>query len=370
MAMTQWEKLARKTKTNLLSEGVGSAEFTGYIDTGAYTLNMINSGSLFNGIPNNSFTGLAGETSTGKTFFALAITKHFLDADKNAGVLYVDTESAVRRAMAENRGMETHRITGFEPDTVEEYRTKMLEYMAAYAEIPEKERFKMIAVLDSMGNLSTIKEITDTGTFGDTKEAEKRRTTKDMTKPGILKGTFRLLRTRMAKLHVPMLITDHVYANIGGYGPTKEIAGGSGLKYAADMILMLTKAKAREGDTSDGDVIGSKITVKAYKSRLGRENAEVQVLLNYDTGLDRYYGLMDMAVDAGVFQKATKGLILPGGTAVSRKEILKNPEQVYTMDVLKAIDEAASPMYRYGTGGTSLPYVDPDLDDDVEAIEA
>lgn len=361
MAQSMWEKLAKKTNQHLLSAGAGIAEFNGYMDTGCYTLNMISSGSMFNGIPNNSFTGFAGESTTGKTFFVLAIAKHFLDHNNDSGVWYADSESAVRKAMAENRGMQPDRIIMAEPITVEEYRTKALETLAAYESIPD--RAAMLFILDSLGGLSTNKEIEDTSTFGDTVTAEKKRNTKDMTRPGLLKGSFRVLRHPMARLKVPMLITNHVYDNVGGYGNPKVMGGGSGLKYAADTIFFLSKAKAKEGDDSTGEVIGAKITITAVKSRMGRENAKVQCLLNYDTGLDKYYGLMDIAEEVGVFGKAAKGLILPGGVAASRKEILKHPEQIYTMDVLQAIDEAARPMFVYGSENP-LPYVAPE--DEVE----
>jgi RecA/RadA recombinase len=365
MAQNQWQKLAKRTGLNMLGEGLGSAEFNGYLDTGCYTMNMISSGSLFNGIPNNSFTGIAGESTTGKTFFALAIAKNFMDNVKDAGIYYADSESAVRKAMAENRGMDGMRMVQAEMSTVEEFRTMLLHFLDGYTSI--EPRLPLLAILDSLGSLSTNKEMEDTSTFGDTVAAEKKRNTKDMTRPGLIKGSFRVLRLKMATLKIPMIITNHVYANIGGYGPQKEMGGGSGLKYAADTIFFLSKAKAKEGDASDGEVIGSKITIKAVKSRMGRENAQVQALLNYDTGLDKYYGLMEMAEETGVFQKASKGLILPGGTAVSRKEILKNPKQVYTMDILKAIDEAARPLFTYGSEN-SLPYVAPE--DELETEEA
>jgi hypothetical protein len=243
----------------------------------------------------------------------------------------------------------------------------MLEFIEAYGAF--EERPPLMAVLDSLGALSTNKEMEDTGTFGDSKEAQKRRETKDMTRPGLIKGSFRVLRLKMAKLKVPMIITNHLYANIGGYGPNKEMAGGSGLKYAADAIWFLTKAKAKEGDKSDGAVIGAKITATAVKSRLARENAKVQVLLNYDTGLDRYYGLLDMGLEAGVIQQLPKGFEFPGGVKVSRKDVLSNPEQVYTAEVLKQIDEAASPMFSYGKDGNPN-YVAPDDETEEETEEA
>lgn len=347
MAMSWQEKVAKKTGKNLLGHALGLGENTGFIDTGSYALNLLGSGSVFGGIPNNSFTGLAGETTTGKTFFSLGIVKHFFE-NPEAGCYYADTEAAVQKSTAEMRGIDSMRIIQLESLCVEDFRTDMLEQMEVY-EALGPDRPPAIAVLDSLGNLSTRKELEDTSTFGDSKEAQKRRETRDMTKPGLLKGTFRLLRQKMARLKVPMIITNHIYSTMDQYRP-KEIAGGSGLKYAADTIWMLTKSKAREADARDGDVIGSKITVTSYKSRMARENAQVQVLLDYAKGLDRYYGLMDIAIDSGIFQTLPKGLELPDGTKVSRKEVLRNPDQIYTQDILKAIDEAAAPVFKYGQG--------------------
>ena len=354
MAKSFWEKLAQKTNVHLLSEGLGAGEHTGFIDTGSYALNLLACGSLWDGIPNNSFVCLAGETSTGKTYFTLGIIKNFLNAHPDAGVFYHDTEAAVRLKMAENRDIDAERIQIFGPKSIESFRTKTIEQIVKYQELCKEvgETPPFMMVLDSLGNLSSEKELEDTAAFGDTKTAEKQRNTKDMTKAGLLKGSFRVLRQTMGELKIPMIITNHIYANIGGYGPQKIMSGGSGPSYVADTIWFLTKSKAREGDDSDGEIIGSKITVTANKSREGRENAQVQVLLNHNTGLDRYYGLLDIALEAGVFKQLAKGIELPGGIKVARKEILRNPTEIYTQEILQAINDAtqAQSMFLYGTG--------------------
>ena len=89
--------------THMVEDEVSSSEFSGTIDTGSYILNAAFSGSIFGGIPNNKITAFAGETSTGKTFFALGVIKQFLDKNPDGGVLYYDTEAAVTKAIMEQR---------------------------------------------------------------------------------------------------------------------------------------------------------------------------------------------------------------------------------------------------------------------------
>ena len=109
--------------TAIAADGVGSAEFTGTIDTGSYILNAAISGSIYGGVPNNKITAFAGESATGKTFFVLGIVKAFLDANPEGGVMYYDTEAAVTRQMMEQRGIDTTRVIVAEPDTNTKPRT-------------------------------------------------------------------------------------------------------------------------------------------------------------------------------------------------------------------------------------------------------
>ena len=95
--------------TSIASDGEASGEFSGCIDTGCYMLNAVMSGSIYGGMPNNKVTGFAGESSTGKTFFALSIVQSFLENNPDAGVVYYDTEAAVTREMMTSRGIEIGR---------------------------------------------------------------------------------------------------------------------------------------------------------------------------------------------------------------------------------------------------------------------
>ena len=321
--------------TCIAADGAGSAEFGGFIDTGSYILNAALSGSLYGGIPDNKITAFAGESATGKTFFVLGVVRAFLDKNPTGGIVYYDTEAAVTKTMMEDRGIDTNRVILAEPDTIQKFKTHALKMIEAYEKQPEDKRPPMMFVLDSLGILSTSKEMEDSLEGKDTR---------DMTKSQIIKAAFRVLTLKLAKVRVPMLVTNHVYEVVGSYIPQKEISGGSGLKYAASTIAMLSKKKEKDGD----EVIGNIIKVKMFKSRLSKENGQVEVLLSYDKGLDRYYGLLDLAEKHKIINKSSTRYELPDGRKVFGKEINRNPEQYFTEDILAQLEEAAKKEYSYG----------------------
>lgn len=319
----------------LLDDSLGAAEFTGYIDTGCYILNALLSGSIYGGVPNNKVTALAGETTTGKTYFALSIVKHFLDSDPAASVIYFDTEAAVTREMMHMRGIDTSRILLAEPDTIQKFRHQALKMLAAYEELSEDKRPPLLMVLDSLGMLSTTKELEDSTEGKDTR---------DMTKAQVIKATFRTVTLKLGKLRVPLILTNHVYDVIGSYVPMKTMSGGAGLRYAASTIIYLSKKKDKEGK----DVVGNIIKAKLEKSRITRENSVVEMKLNYVTGLDKYYGLLDLAEKYGIIKKVSTRYEMPDGTKLFAKTINEEPEKYFTPELLDQIDEVARKEFLYG----------------------
>ena len=205
-------KSIKQKDLSIVSDGQSSAEFSGFLDTGCYLLNAGISGSIFGGIPNNKILAIAGAESTGKSFLMLNIIKHFLSQDKMSGVFYFDTESAITQSMMSDRGIDTDRVVLSEPNTIQEFRNTALKILDHYEE--QDERPPAIMVLDSMGQLSSTKELEDT--------AEEKETV-DMTKAKVLKATFRVLGGRLAKLGIPLLITNHTYALINAYIPEEEM---------------------------------------------------------------------------------------------------------------------------------------------------
>ena len=319
----------------LVSEGVEAGDVSSYIDTGSYTFNALLSGSIFGGLPSNKITAIAGEAATGKTFFALGIVKSFLDKNKEAGVIYFESESALTRDLVEARGIDSKRMVIVPVATVQEFRHQSIKVIDKYIEQEESKRKPIMFVLDSLGMLSTTKEMTDTA---EGKE------TRDMTRSQIVKAAFRVLTLKLGKAKVPMIMPNHTYSVIGSMFPQKEMGGGSGLKYAASNIVYLSKRKEKDGK----QVIGNVIHCKNYKSRLTKENAMIDVRLTYDKGLDKHYGLLDLAIKYDIFKSVSTRVELPDGSKQYAKTINNEPDKFFTKDILAQIDKAAKKEFLYG----------------------
>jgi len=311
-------------------------ETESYVDTGSYIFNALVSGSIFGGVSGNKITAIAGESSTGKTFFSLAVVKNFLDNNPTGYCLYFDTEAAITRSLLESRGIDTTRLVVVNVVTVEEFRGKALKAVDLYMKKPEGDRNPCMFVLDSLGMLSTSKEIND---------ALNDKEVRDMTKSQLIKGAFRMLTLKLGQANIPMIVTNHTYDVIGSYVPMKEMGGGSGLKYAASSIIYLSKKKEKDGT----DVIGNIIKCKTQKSRLSKENQDVEVRLYYDErGLDRYYGLLELGEIGGLW-KNVAGRYEINGKKIYGKEILKNPQEYFTDDIMAKLEEIAHSEFSYGT---------------------
>lgn len=270
------------------------------------------------------------------TFFALAVIKNFLEQNPEGYCLYFDTEAAITKSLLESRGIDVSRVVVINVVTVEEFRTKALKAVDLYMKKPKEERKPCFFVLDSLGMLSTNKEINDA-----LAESDK----KDMTKAALIKGAFRMLTLKLGQAEIPMIVTNHIYANVGGYGPPTTQSGGSGLLYSASTIIELSKSKEKEGT----EIVGNIIKAKTFKSRLSKENQEVEIRLYYDErGLDRYYGLLELGQLGGLWENKA-GRYEINGKKIYGKQILANPDEYFTEEVMQKLDQIARAEFSYGS---------------------
>jgi len=320
----------------IVSDGVTAGDVASFVDTGSYIFNSLVSGSIFGGLPSNKITAIAGESSTGKTFFALSVVQHFLDSDPDSGVIYFESESAISKQMIEDRGIDSTRMMIVPVTTVQEFRTQAIRIVDKYLEQSAEQRKPLMFVLDSLGMLSTSKEIED---------SEAGKETRDMTRAQVVKSIFRVLTLKLGKANVPMIVTNHTYDVVGAYVPTKEMGGGSGLKYAASTIIYLSKSKEKDGK----EVVGNIIKCKAVKSRFTKENSLIETRLFYDErGLDKYYGLLELGEKYGVFQRVGNRYKV-GESNLYPKSILADPEKYFTPEIMQALDESARKEFGYGS---------------------
>ncbi|NDB84868.1 MAG: recombinase RecA [Alphaproteobacteria bacterium] len=321
---------------SIADEGIEAGDVTGLVDTGSFALNALISGSIYGGLPANKVTALAGEPSTGKTFYTINIVRKFLEDNLDGFVFYFESESAISREMLIDRGVDTKRVAILPVATIQEFRTQAVKILDKY--LAQKERKPMFFVLDSLGNLSTEKEMQD---IADGKD------TRDMTRAQLIRGAFRVLTLKLGKAKVTLLVTNHVYDQVGAYIPTKKMGGGSGLEYAASTIIFLSKKKDKMLDDDDGRT-GAVITAHTKKARLTIEDKKVETWLNYSSGLDPYYGLLDLAEQAGIVKKVSTRYEFPNGTKEFEKGIKKNPEKFFTKEILDQIDDFCKKEFLYG----------------------
>jgi len=305
-----------------------------YIDTGSYILNALISGSIHKGLPSNKITAFAGETATGKTFFLLGIVKQFLVDNPSGGVLYFESESALTKQMIIDRGIDSERMIILPVTTIQEFTHQALKVVEKHwASLADGRPLMMC--LDSLGMLSTTKEVTD---ISEGKE------TKDMTRAQLVKGAFRVLTLKLGKAGIPLLVTNHTYKQVGTMFPQDVMGGGSGIQYAASTIVFLSKRKEKDGT----DVVGNVIHCKNYKSRLTKENKKIDVHLRYDQGLNRHYGLLTLAEEAGIIKKVSTRYEMPDGSKMFGKAIAAEPEKYFTPEILDKLNEYAKKVFLYG----------------------
>ena len=321
---------------SIVDEGIAAGDCDSYVDTGSYILNALCSGSIFGGLPQNKVTALAGESSTGKTFFALSIVKNFLEQNADGEVVYFESESAISKDMMETRGIDVKRVGLVPVTTVQDFRTQSIKIVDEYMKFKKEDRPPMLFVLDSLGMLSTTKEVQDAT---DGKE------TRDITRAQVIKSIFRILSLKLGQAGIPLIVTNHTYEVVGAYVPTKEMGGGTGLKYAASSILFLSKKKEKDGTEQVGNII----KVKAHKSRFTKENSIVETRLFFDErGLDKYYGLLELGQQYGVFERVGNRVKTEHGN-VYPSAIYKDPEKYFTPEILQALDECARKEFCYGS---------------------
>ena len=307
-----------------------------YVDTGSYIFNGLVSGSIFGGVSGNKITAIAGESSTGKTFFSLAVVKNFLDSNPDGYCLYFDTEAAVNKSLLADRGLDLDRIVVVNVVTIEEFRSKALKAVDIYLKKPEDERKPCMFVLDSLGMLSTEKEITD---------ALNEKQVRDMTKSQLVKGAFRMLTLKLGSSKHSY---DRYESHLRCHWRLCPYKGNGWRQWTqvccTSTIIYLSKKKEKDGT----EIVGNLIKAKTAKSRLSKENKDVTVRLYYDErGLDRYYGLLELGEIGGLW-KNVAGRYEIDGKKVYAKAIYKDPESYFTPEVMEKLDQIAQKEFSYG----------------------
>jgi RecA/RadA recombinase len=234
-------KVSGNQYASTVDDGLDGSDVSGHVDTGSYILNALLSGSIYKGMPDNKIVALAGESATGKTYFSLGIVKRFLDDNASGVVLYFDSEQAVTSEMFKARGIDPKRVAVFPVATVEEFRRQVITVVDKCLEMKETERKPMFIVLDSLGMLSTEKEMNDTA---------EGKNVRDMTRAQVVKSTFRVLTLKLGVAKIPMLMTNHTYDVVGCLSDDVNVLMEDGTRKNISDIVVGDRVETMGGSSS------------------------------------------------------------------------------------------------------------------------
>ena len=257
-------------------------EPTEYFDLGNYALNAQVSGDIFKGAPAGKVTLFSGEESTGKTFLALNASRGA--QRKGYKIIWVDTESAMDENLMERFQIDSKECVILPMNTIDnviKLITKIgedLKYLKGQGEdIP-----KMMIVIDSLGNLTTQREI-DQVIGGNIKA--------DVGwKQKLMKRLFTLCTVNMGVLQIPIIAVNHVYQTMNPYGEPTRMAGGAGPFYNSSTIIDLSKAKLKDGKDKKQQT-GIIVTSKIKKSRFTKAGIPIKFQISHYKGMNPYIGL-------------------------------------------------------------------------------
>lgn len=208
-----------------------TATIDDYINTGSYILNACLTGSLFKGIPSGRVLCLAGAPGTGKSYLAVSACR---EAQKKGYTpVYMDSEGAIDKDFIERLGCNASKFIIKQVTTISEVSSFMANLLKKVNSISKKDRPKLMFVLDSLGNLTSTKELNDT-----IESTGKR----DMTKAQDVKALFRTNATALAKAQAPFIVTSHIYMTQDLFSKA-VVSGGSGIAFNASITLLLSTAK-------------------------------------------------------------------------------------------------------------------------------
>jgi len=283
---------------------IGFNDPTDWISTGNYALNYLISGDFHKGIPLGKVTVFAGESGAGKSYFVSGnITKEA--QQQGIFVVLIDSENALDEAWLHALGVDTSedKLLKLSMAMIDDVAKTISTFMSDYKNLPDEERPKVLFVIDSLGMLLTPTDVDQFGK-GDLKGDLGR-------KPKALTALVRNCVNMFGAHNVGLVATNHTYASQDMFDPDDKISGGQGFIYASSIVIAMKKMKLKEDEAGNkiSDVRGIRAGCKVMKTRYAKPFEGVQVKIPYETGMNPYSGLVDMAEKKGLLVKSGNRLL-------------------------------------------------------------
>ncbi|ATV46299.1 putative RecA-like recombination protein [Lake Baikal phage Baikal-20-5m-C28] len=257
------------------------------VPTSVPMVNVALSGRLDGGLT-PGLTVLAGPSKHFKTAFSLLMAKAYMDKYTDAVMLFYDSEFGTPQAYFDSFGIDTSRVLHTPITDVEQLKFDIIGQLNGL-----ERGEKLIIVIDSVGNLASKKELED---------ALNEKSVADMSRAKALKGLFRMVTPYLNLKDIPMVVVNHTYMEIGMF-PKAVVSGGTGIYYSADTIWILGRQQDKEGT----EIVGYNFIINVEKSRYVKEKSKIPVSVSFEGGIQRYSGLLDLAMAGGFIIKPSNG---------------------------------------------------------------
>jgi RecA/RadA recombinase len=296
-------KFRREITKSIEGLSIGFNDPTDWISTGNFALNYLISGDFHKGIPLGKVTVFAGESGAGKSYFCSGnIVKNA--QEQGIFVVLIDSENALDEDWLKALGVDTSdsKLLKLSMAMIDDVAKTISTFMSDYKALPDGERPKVLFVIDSLGMLLTP---TDVNQFdaGEMKGDLGR-------KPKALTALVRNCVNMFGSYNVGLVCTNHTYASQDMFDPDDKISGGQGFIYASSIVVAMKKMKLKEDEDGNKitDVMGIRAGCKVMKTRYAKPFEGVQVKIPYETGMNPYSGMVDMAEKRGLLKKEGNSL--------------------------------------------------------------
>ena len=257
------------------------------IQTSVPMINVALAGNLDGGLT-PGLTMFAGPSKHFKTAFALLMASAYLEKYKDAVVLFYDSEFGTPQSYFDTFNIDTNRVLHTPITDVEQLKH---DIMVQLQQIDKGD--KVIIILDSIGNLASKKEVED---------SLEGKSVADMSRAKQMKSLFRMVTPHLTIKDIPMIVVNHTYKEIGLY-PKDIVGGGTGSYYSADTIWILGRQQEKTGT----EITGYNFIINVEKSRFVREKSKIPVAVSFDGGIQKYSGLLDIALEGNFVSKPSNG---------------------------------------------------------------
>ncbi len=347
--MQKLKKNSRIKDTAILNKSVLFLE-QDVVTTSVPMINVALSGDIDGGL-GSGLTVLAGQSKHFKTSFALLMAKSYMDAHPDSVMLFYDSEFGAPQKFFESFEIDTSRVLHTPITDVEQLKFDLVN------QLDELERGdKVIIVIDSIGNLASKKELQD---------ALDEKSVADMSRAKALKGLFRMVTPYLTMKNIPLLAVNHTYQEMGLF-PKAVVSGGTGVYYSADNIWIIGRQQVKAGT----EVKGYNFVINVEKSRFVKEKSKVPISVSWEGGIQRYSGLLTVALAGGYVIKPNVGWYAPVDMKTGEIQTPKVREKdtltkEFWDPIFKDTDFKEFVKTYYSIGHRPLLDIDLDIDSDV-----